>query len=244
MIRNFFRTGNPQPRERVLRLIDEKAPFGFVEAIKSLRTNVDFLASTNNYRTILITSTGPWDGKSTISINLSGAMADSGKKVVLVDCDMRKGSITTYLKIGRNHAGITDVLAGKCHLEEAISHNAELHFDVLAVGSLPSNPSEVIGSPRMIDTLRELSQQYDYVFVDTPPVSVVTDAAILSRFVDGVLLVVRADEATKQNLRLSKKNLEAVNANILGAVLNGYNAKNHGYGSSYYYSYGYDENSD
>lgn len=224
-------------KEQNLRLIDETAPFNFVEAYKSLRTNIEFLAGTNNYRSILITSAGPWDGKSTVTINLATAMAYNGKKVILVDCDLRKGSIATYLKIGRSSPGITDVLCGNKMLSEVIIHNDKLNIEILPVGALPFNPSEVIGSAAMVGILQSLSDMYDYVFIDTPPVSVVTDAAILSRFVDGVLLVVRAGETTKQAFNLSKKKLEDVNANILGAVLNAYHVKKYSYGSEYY-SYG------
>lgn len=235
----FSRDRATNKNARELRLIDKNAPFNFVEAYKSLRTNIDFLATENNYHTILITSAGPWDGKSTVAINLAVAMANSGKKVCLVDCDMRKGSVASYLKISRSTPGITNVLTKKSDLRSTILYNEQLKLHILPVGPLPSNPSEVIGSQRMINMIQSLSDGFDYVFIDTPPVSVVTDAAILSRYVDGVLLVVRADETTKQALNLSKKNLEDVNATILGVVLNDYNAKNHSYGNGYYYSYSY-----
>lgn len=237
MLEKFFRKKPEHRNERELRLIDENAPFNFVESYKSVRTNIDFLASTNNYKTIMITSAGPWDGKSTVAINLSVAMANSGKRVILVDCDMRKGSIATYLKVSRSAPGITNVMDGSSTLSEVIVHNKELQFDLLPVGALPSNPSEAVGSTAMVKIIQTLRENYDYVFIDTPPVSVVTDAAILSRFTDGVILVIRADETTKQAMNLSKKNLEDVNAHILGAVLNDFNAKNHSYGSGYYYSY-------
>ena len=230
-----------QYHKRKLRIIDENAPFPFVEAYKSLRTNVDFLASDNNYHTILITSAGPWDGKSTVAINLAIAMADSGKKVVLVDGDLRKGSIARYLKIGRGTDGITSVLSGRKELQSVILHIENLGFDVLTVGSLPTNPAEIVGSNKMIKIIQQLSELYDYVFIDSPPVSVVTDAAVLSRYVDGVILVVRADETTKQEVYTSKQALEDVNANILGAVLNAYDMKKHSYGGGYYsyrYEYG------
>ena len=229
---------NARP-ERELRVIDENAPFPFVEAYKSLRTNIDFLSSTNHYHTILITSAGPWDGKSTVAINLAAAMADSGKRVILLDCDLRKGSIASYLKISRTAPGISSILTGSKLLQDTIQHNDALKFDVLTVGALPPNPAELVGSDKMIALIRVLSELYDYVFIDTPPVSVVTDAAILSRYVDGVLLVVRAGETTKQALNVSKKALEDVNAHILGAVLNDYDARRNRYGGGYYtYSYG------
>ena len=235
----MLRKKNSSRPERELRVIDDNAPFPFVEAYKSLRTNIDFLSSTNHYRTILITSAGPWDGKSTVAINLAAAMADSGKRVILLDCDLRKGSIASYLKISRTAAGIATILSGNSLLQDAIHHSDTLKFDVLTVGALPPNPAELVGSDRMIALLRMLSEMYDYVFIDTPPVSVVTDAAILSRYVDGVILVVRAGETTKQAMNVSKKALEDVNAHILGAVLNDFDARKHSYGGGYYsYRYG------
>lgn len=249
----LFRSKSNASREvRSLRLIDKNAPFAFVEAYNSLRTNIEYLSSTNLYRTILITSSGPWDGKSTVSINLAVAMANSGKKVILVDADFRKATIATYLKISRSAPGITSVISRDKGLQEVIVHNEDLNIDVLTVGALPPNPAEVVGSAVLLKILQLLSEMYDYVFVDSPPVSVVTDAAILSRMVDGVILVARADETTKQALSISKKNLEDVNANILGVVLNDFNARAHSYGGGYYrgysyrygykYGYGYGEN--
>lgn len=226
--------------KRKLRLIDDKAPFAYVEAYNSLRTNIDYLAATNKYKTILITSSGPWDGKSTLSVNLACAMANSGKRVILVDADFRKASIASYLKISRSAPGITSVISQDQPLQSVIVHKTNLKLDVLPVGALPPNPAELVGSPALLSILHLLSEMYDYVFVDSPPVSVVTDAAILSRLVDGVILVARAEETTKQALNISKKNLEDVNANILGVVLNDFNPRAHSYGGYYRsYSYGY-----
>lgn len=230
--------------KRTLRLINQKAPFAFVEAYNSLRTNIDYLAATNHYKTFLITSSGPWDGKSTVSINLAVSMASSGKRVILIDGDFRKASVASYLRINRSAPGITNVITQKKPLQEVIVHRQDLNLDVLPVGALPSNPSELVGAPLLANILQVLSEMYDYVIIDSPPVSVVTDAAILSRMVDGVILVARADETTKQALAASKKNLEDVNANILGVVLNDYDPRVHAYGGYYrgYYSgykYGY-----
>lgn len=225
--------------QRKLRMIDDKAPFAFVEAYNSLRTNIDFLAATNKYKTILITSSGPWDGKSTVSINLAAAMANSGKRVILVDADFRKASLATYLKISRSAPGITSVLSEDKLMQNVIVRKSDLKFDVLPVGALPPNPAELVGSTALMKILQLLSEMYDYVIVDSPPVSVVTDAAILSRMVDGVVLVARADETTRQALNISKKNLQDVNANILGVVLNDFNARAHAYGGGYYRGYSY-----
>lgn len=229
--------------QRKLRLIDEKASFAFVEAYNSLRTNIDYLATTNKYKTFLITSSDQNDGKSTTSINLAIAMANSGKRVILVDADFRKASLASYLRISRSAPGITSVLMKERRLPDVIVHNPEFKLDILPVGVLPPNPAELAGSTELVKILQLLSEIYDYVFIDTPPVSVVTDAAILSRVVDGVILIARADSTTKQALNYAKQNLENVNANIIGVVLNDVDAHAHGYGGySRGYSYGYGEN--
>ena len=208
---------------RELFVVSKDAPFQFVEAYKSLRTNLEFLSATSNCKTILITSSVPDEGKSNVAINLAITLAASNKRVVLVDCDMRKSAISRYLRIPRNHAGLTSGIT------------------VLPVGTIPPNPAELLSTPIVEQIFTALQQTYDYVIVDTPPVSVVTDAAVLSRVSDGVLLVVRPGVTTIQGAQLSKKNLEAVDAHILGVVMNGYNAKKTGRkdGYSYAYSYGY-----
>lgn len=235
----MFGMKKQSPKNRVLHLIDEHASFNYIEAFKSLRTNIDFLSSTNNYRTILVTSCAPRDGKSNVAINLAIALGNSGKRVLLLDCDFRKASIATYLKISRRLPGVTAVLSGKSQAEDVIVHRPDLHIDVLPVGMMPSNPTEMLGSAAMVNLIQKLSEQYEYVLLDTPPVTVVTDAAILSRFVDGVVLVARANVTSRQALSVSKKNLEDVNARILGVILNDFNARSHAYGRGSYYSYSY-----
>lgn len=228
---------------RVPLFTQRDASFSFVEAYKSLRTNVDFVAGTNRCKTILLTSTAPGEGKTTTSINLAFALADGGKKVILVDCDLRKGTIASYMKLGRSRAGITDVLRRKKTLEEAIIHSQKAQPDILLCGKLPPNPSEVLGSEAMISLVGTLAEKYDFVILDTPPVLVVTDAAVLSRYVDGCVLVAKADVTTKIALNNSRAALEDVNANILGVVLNSFDKRNKHYNGRYEYygSYGYGE---
>lgn len=236
---------NSGGEQRKLRLIDDNASFAFKEAYNSLRTNIDYLAATNQYKTILITSSGPNDGKTTTTINLAVAMANSGKRVVVVDADFRKATLASYLRISRSLPGMTSVITKEKRLQEVIVRKPELKIDVLPVGILPPNPAELCGSAAIVTVLQLLSEIYDYVFVDTPPASVVTDAAILSRVVDGVILIARSDVTSKQALNASKKNLVDVNANILGVVLNDVDFRAHGYGYGGYnrdYRYGYGEN--
>lgn len=234
---------------RKLFLVSKDAPFSFVEAYKSLRTNLEFLSTTSNCKTIAITSSVPEEGKSNVAINLAITLAASNKRVVLVDCDMRKSAISRYLRIPRNQAGLTNVISSRdiSTLPNALVRMKEFNnITVLPVGIVPPNPAELLSMPIVEDIFSALQRTFDYVIIDTPPVSVVTDAAVISRVCDGVLLVVRPGVTTIQGAQLSKKNLEAVNAHILGVVMNGYNAKKAGRkdGYSYAYSYGYYDNRD
>lgn len=227
---------------RKLLMVGPDAPFQFVEAYKSLRTNLEFLSASSGCKVILITSSVPEEGKSNVAINLATTMAAGGKKVVLVDGDLRKGSLSRYLHLNRNRPGISNVVANQCTLTDALVRFKNVQFTLLPVGPLPPNPSEMLATPAVEALFKGLREYYDYVIVDTPPVSVVTDAAVMCRFADGAILVVRPGVTTTQGAQLSKKNLEAVHAHILGVVLNGYDAKRAGHKDGYYYSYSYDYN--
>ena len=218
---------------RKLFTVGSDAPFQFVEAYKSLRTNLEFLSSAGNCKTILITSSVPEEGKTNVAVNLAMTIAASGKRVVLVDCDLRKATTSRYLRIPRNHAGLTNVITSKDEgaLAAALVRVKDSGITVLTAGTIPPNPTEKI--------FASLQKAFDYVIVDTPPVSLVTDAAVLCRMADGVLLVVRPGVTTIQSAQLSKKNLEAVNAHILGVVMNGYNGKQSGRRDGYSYAYSY-----
>ena len=202
---------------RKLFTVGSDAPFQFVEAYKSLRTNLEFLSSAGNCKTILITSSVPEEGKTNVAVNLAMTMAASGKRVVLVDCDLRKATISRYLRIPRSHAGLTNVITSKDEgaLAAALVRVKDSGITVLTAGTIPPNPAELLSAPMTEKIFASLQKAFDYVIVDTPPVSLVTDAAVLCRMADGVLLVVRPGVTTIQSAQLSKKNLEAVNAHIL-----------------------------
>ena len=233
---------NRKTKKSPIKLVNqEQAPFAYVEAYKSLRTNLDFLAAKNGYHSILVTSGSPNEGKTTLCLNLVCSLAESGKKVLLMDCDLRKSSVAAYLKKNRRNFGVTDVLAGKCTLDDAIFFSDVIRSDVLLCGTIPDNPAELMGSAEMVQLLQNVSVSYDYVIIDTPPVCVVTDAAILSRYVDGCVLVARSNVSTKQNFVRARQALEDVQANLVGAVLNDYDSQKSAYGRAYfaYQEYGY-----
>ncbi len=239
---------NRKHTERKLKVLSSKSSFGYIEAFKALRTNMTYLLEeTGRGHVIMITSSIPGEGKSNISVNLAITLAQDNKKVILIDCDLRKGTLHRYLNVPPTAAGLSSVLTGETGLTETV-YKLSYGFNFMPVGALPANPSELIGSRKMSKMLSELSKQYDYVICDTAPVNAVADTSVLCRYVDGVILVVSHNEVTRNTVLAAKEQLEASNANILGVVLNKYDSKITGADSSNYYSYynysnyGYGEN--
>lgn len=202
------------------------------ESYRNLRTSLEYSSIDKQIKTLVITSAEPGEGKSTVSGNLSFALAQSGKKVVLIDCDLRKPSIHKKFKIS-NLTGLTNYLIHKNDLDKVIQ-NIEKNFDLITSGPIPPNPAEVVGSKSMEDLIKKLEENYDYIILDTPPVRAVTDAAILAGKADGTVLVIKADQTKKASLVQGYKELQKVKANVLGTVLNGTSANRN---DSYYYYY-------
>ncbi|NLL63277.1 MAG: CpsD/CapB family tyrosine-protein kinase [Ruminococcaceae bacterium] len=217
-----------------------KAPFNFAEAYRFLRTNINFIAATQETKSILITSATPNEAKTNIAINLAISLAAEGKNVILVDSDLRKPAVSSYLKISRNRPGFTDVLANRAELEDAIIFFKDVEIKVLPVGTIPPNPSELLSQKRTRNLIKILEESYDYVIVDSPPVSVVTDAAILSTYVSGTIFVIRSKFATRDAINLAKQRLEDVNAKILGVVISRYDARRATKRNAYTYTYEYE----
>lgn len=221
-------------------LVGKDTPFQYQEAFKSLRTNLKFLAVGKACKKIIMTSAIPGEGKSSVAINLAVSLAETGSRVLLVDCDLRKPIIHRYLKIDNSaYKGITNVLSDGSLAESIVGIKA-LNIHVIIADAIPPSPAELLGSSRMKMLISELDKHYDYIIFDTPPVSVVTDAAVLSQYVDGVILVVRQNFATFDQVALAKKNLDSVDANILGVVMNNFDTRSANKESGYYYSYNYD----
>ena len=220
-------------------VMSDDIPFAYVEAFKILRTNLEFLSSTDEIKSILITSAVPEENKSTTAINLALTFARSKKSVIIVECDMRKPTFQKYLKLGRGNKGLSSILAGKSAIKECIVPMDEFGISVLPAGEIPPNPSELLNQGRMITLIEWLKKQYDYVILDAPPVTVVTDAAIVGRIADGGLLVVRSQYAPTKTLRLAKRRLETVGVRILGVVLTRVEVKKNRWRSGYNYEYTY-----
>ena len=230
---------------RRLQLIASKSmPFHYVEAYKDLRTNLNFIAATENVRSFAMTSALPEESKSNVSINLAVALASGDKNVVVVDCDLRKPALHRYLKIGHSNKGLTNILSGEKALDECIFVSRDLNIHVITAGTVPPNPTELL-EKGMPDLLEQLKERFDYVILDAPPVSLVTDAAILGRIADGAILVVRSRYAPRETVKLAKQKLTSVGVKIFGVVLTRFEEKkvhrNTGYAYSYQYSYGEEE---
>ncbi|WP_338597517.1 CpsD/CapB family tyrosine-protein kinase [Clostridium baratii] len=202
------------------------------ESYRILRTNIMYSSFDKKIKRILVTSSEPGEGKSTTSGNLALAFAQDEKKVILIDCDLRKPSLHKKFRISNNR-GLSDVIIDRDKLNKCIQKRTE-YLDILTAGKIPPNPSEMLGSKAMSTLLDELSNAYDVIILDSPPVLAVTDAQILSTKVDGTVLVVRAEKTKKDTVLAAKGILDKVNANILGTVLNG-GDKNK---DNYYYYYG------
>lgn len=225
---------------RLITVSAKGTPFNFVESYKSLRTNLNFLAVSSECKTIIVTSSVAEEGKSGLSINLATSLAESGKHVILLDCDLRKPIIHRYLHLNNKRSqGLTGVLSGTVSLGDAVITSNEFGIHVLPAGAIPPNPAELLGSNKMRTLVQKLSEVYDYVIIDTPPVSVVTDAAVVGSYADGALLVVRQGFANVEAVQLAKRNLESTSVHILGAVLNEFDAAVSGRSGGYAYSYYY-----
>ena len=220
----------------------KETPFAYVEAYKSLRTNIGFLSNVSGVRSILITSAIPMESKSTTAINLAITLADSGHSVVLVECDLRKPVLRKYLKRELGQSGLAAYLAGLVGLEDCIVELKDLGICVIGAGVIPPNPSELLNCDRMGGLIETLKLNFDYVLLDAPPVTLVTDAAVVGPKTDGALLVVRSKFASARTVRQAKTRLESVGVRILGGVLTRFDVRKSGWRGGYdykTYEYGY-----
>ena len=213
-------------------VVEKKPKSIAAEAYITLITNIQYSSFDNEYRTIVVTSSEPGEGKTVTSGNLALALAQGENKVLLVDCDMRKPSIHKNFRIS-NESGLTDLLLHKKTMEQVMV-NYNKNLTIVPAGRVSPNPSEMLGSRAMGTFLEEMKNHFDYIVMDTPPLGAVTDAQVLSTKVDGTILVVKAG-ATKKDVVINSVNLiKKVNGNLIGTVLNGVEQSK----NKYYYYYG------
>ncbi|MDQ0729177.1 polysaccharide biosynthesis tyrosine autokinase [Microbacterium sp. W4I20] len=210
-----------------------------LESMRELRTNLQFIDVDNPPRVIVVTSSVPGDGKSTVSVNLASSLAAAGQWAILIDCDLRRPVIADIF--GMSHdVGLTDVLAGRADLQD-VAHrpSRDIPLAVVGAGRIPPNPSELLGSQRMRDFLAEISKSA-IVILDSPPVLPVTDASVLAAGADGVLIVVSSGKTTFDMLQRAIDNITRTTGRVLGVVLNRVprkGAESAYYGREYYGAY-------
>ncbi|MBE3550219.1 MAG: CpsD/CapB family tyrosine-protein kinase [Brockia lithotrophica] len=206
------------------------------ESFRILRTNLFFRGVDAPLRTAAIVSSLPKEGKSFVAANLAVAVAQSGKRVLLVDSDLRKPSLHKYFKTRQTH-GLSTLLVGMVPLSEAVLPTPVTNLFLLPAGPTPPNPAELLASEPMDALCAEVSTRFDFVLFDTPPLLLVADGVIVSSRVDGAVLVVRGRHTRKEDAKKSVKLLEKSNVKILGCVFNGSTKENRHYDSGYYYSH-------
>jgi len=209
-----------------------------IESLRSLRTTLHFALLESGGNTILITGPSPGVGKSFVTANLAAVLASSGKQVLLIDADLRKGLLHRYFGMDRK-PGLTDYIDGTSGWEEAVRDTsiAGLHF--LATGTIPPNPSELLMHERFAAILEQCSETYDYVLIDSAPALAVTDAAIVGRLADAVLMVIKSGGHPLREIEHSVKRLQQAGVNLRGLMLNDVEIPKRGYGYGKYYRYKY-----
>ena len=217
--------------------LDQKSPIA--EAFRTVRTNISFSDVDNEIQTILFTSTKQNEGKSTVISNVAYSFSKlENCKVLLMDLDLRNPTVHTMFGV-INTDGLMDNLKNDRPLEKCI-HKIEENIHVLPTGAMPPNPSEILSSKKMAKFLKDIKSHYDYIFIDAPPVGVVSDATIISSNVDGVMYVVASNETDLSHAQVAIDNLKKADANIIGSVLNKYEMNQTSY-SYYGYYYQQDE---
>lgn len=223
-------------------ILTSGSDFFIREAYKTLRTNVSFaLANVEDSKVVLVTSSQQSEGKSITAINLAISYAQMERKVLVIDCDLRRPKVARLLRIATPE-GLSNLLMSRTKTAESLIVRSDIkNLDVLPAGDIPPNPSELLASPKMEQVLAELKEKYDLIVLDTPPVNMVTDAVALAPQTDGVLFVVRANITERGAVIHAVEQLEYTKIKILGFILNGVDLEHtsYGYSKQHYKRYGY-----
>lgn len=214
-------------------LICKNPKSAFSEAIRTLRTNIQFSLSANSANTFMVTSSLPSDGKSFVSSNLSVSFAMMDLKVLLIDCDMRKGRLHKVFDI-QNEKGLSNLLLDDLkNIKKYIQKTKIDNLSIIPIGIVPPNPSELLNSEKFKKLIENVKDSYDLVILDTPPIESVADPLIIAKYVDEAVIVTSYKRTPMEDLMDSKKSLEASGVKIAGVVIN---KMEHRKGSKYYYS--------
>ena len=216
-------------------MISKDMPFAVKEAYKAIRTNILHILKDKDKKWFSVTSPCPGTGKTTVAVNLGISFAELGRKTVVIDADMRKPMIARMFQI-RNKSGLSEFLNGDTE-NTGVTETSYKNLYVITSGEIPDNPSELLSSERFGLLLDELSKEFDYIIVDTPPVGMVTDAAVISAAVSGTLLVIKQNYTDKERFDATVNALRKVDANILGYVLNAVDEERYSYRYGRYSNY-------
>jgi len=227
----------PENIELIAHLSPESA---FSENYRSLRTALLLSGPQSNLKTIMVTSPLPGEGKSTTISNLAISFTQMGKKVLIIDADLRKPKQHQIFKM-KNHEGLTSYLAMDLPLEKLIKSAIAPSLYLINSGPIPPNPAELLGSDKMARLLSSLKNQFDFILIDTPPILTVTDAQIVGKLVDGLVLVVRAEKTPRNALVQTRELIDLFKLRTFGVVINGLNIDSHDYYSRHYYHHYYKE---
>lgn len=205
------------------------------EAYKTLRTNLEFSGS--DKRAIVLTSSTSNEGKSTVSLGLAMSLAEGGKRVLLIDADLRKSVLRGRHRVTSEVKGLSHYLSGQACVADVVCSTQEEGMFIIFAGVVPPNPSELLGQERFVELIENAKKEYDYVIVDAPPLGSVIDAAVIARVCDASVLVVAANTVSYKFIRTVKSQLEKTECPILGVVLNKVNMKQNRYYGKYYGNY-------
>ncbi len=217
-------------------IINADTHFSVIESYKTARTNIMFtLAEETGCKKILVTSPTSGEGKSTTTLNMAITFAQTGARVIVLDADLRCPRLHTYLEL-KEGDGLAQYLGGfNENYHEVIQHVPQYKLDCIIGGTIPPNPSELLISPAMEQLLKDLSEEYDYIIVDSPPVNLVTDSISMAKHMSGAVLVVRQDYTTSESLKQAVASLEFGHIKVLGYLLNdAQGASSHSYKNSHY----------
>ena len=223
--------------EKIISIRKPKSPIS--ESYRGIRTSIEFSNLDKEMKIINVTSSMQGEGKSTVIANLAVSFANLEKKVLLLEGDLRNPSVHRMFNIS-NINGLTDILLNNKNFAECVHCTEIKNLHILTCGAVPPNPSEILSSKKMKEFINSLREYYDYIFIDTPPIGIVTDAGIISTYSDGCVFVVGSKQCDIEMAKIAKKRLNDVGANIIGAVLNKFEAEGNGYS---YYNYYYQHES-
>lgn len=216
--------------ERYIVRQEHRSPIA--ESYRKIAANIEFANIDNNIKTIMGTSSLASEGKTTTISNIACVMTDTKKKILIIDLDLRKPALHKQFKIS-NKLGITDLLINKDDYKKYLN-NVYPGLDIITSGKVPSNPSEIVNSKAIKDIIKEVSSDYDYIFLDTPPIVLVSDPLTIATYSDAVILTIAYSETEKDVAKKTMDSLRRVNANIIGTILNKVPVTNH---NKYYYDY-------